>query len=111
MDLLFRIDKESVMGIHLRLVCLMFLLLLSACSLTRNDDKCVSGEDALKVANAVVEKEWPQHLRPPYPKPDLKDDGAIWEIEYGIPDGWTGGGPTFFINKETCKIEKIVAEQ
>lgn len=99
------------MGIHSRLKCLVPLLALTACSFARNDGECASGDAALKVTNTIVGKRWSYHLQPPYPKPNLKDDGAIWEVEYGAPDDSVGGGPTFFIDKQTCKVEKIVAEQ
>lgn len=74
-------------------------------------DKCASSKDALAVANAVVAKRWPEELKPPYPSPTTKDANDVWMVIYGIPEGWTGGAPTFYIDKKTCKVVQIISGQ
>lgn len=74
-------------------------------------DNCASSNDALAVANAFVAKRWPYELKPPYPSPTTKDADDVWMVIYDIPEGWTGGGQTFYIDKKTCKVIQIIAEQ
>ena len=93
------------------IVVLISLIAIAACSTVHGDGKCSSDGAALEVANAIVAQRWPYELQPPYPKPILKDTNNIWMVEYGISEGWTGGAPTFYVNKKTCKVEKIISGQ
>lgn len=95
--------------------CYKVILFLTALTPTivaaHEEDKCVSAESALAVANADVAKRWPEELEPPYPKPALKDAKDLWMVIYDLPEGYTGGAPTYFIEKKTCKIVQIISGQ
>lgn len=90
---------------------LISVMMTVGCAAESPKSDCSSGDVAITAANKFIQKRMPDELQPNYPKPILKDDGDIWEVAYGLPEGATGGAPTVFISKNSCKIVKAISGQ
>jgi hypothetical protein len=84
---------------------------MTACASATNQGTCVASKDALASSNEFIRERMPDELLPNYPRPVLTDNGDTWRVAYGLPEGATGGAPTIFIDKRTCKIVKAISGQ
>src|SRR5690348_6725271 len=86
-------------------------VVVSGCAPTPKRNECSASQSALSIANAFIAKHMPDEMQPNYPKPVVTDSGNTWEVAYGLPEGMTGGAPTVFVGKRTCKIDKAESGQ
>lgn len=96
----------------MRVASILLALSLSALPcIVSAKDKCPTSADGLGVARVWVRSHEPEELKPPYPKPVLKDAIDLWMVVYGLPEGAVGGAPTVFVEKKTCKIVQVISGQ
>jgi hypothetical protein len=92
-------------------VIVLLTLGVAACASAVDQGSCITEQGALSSANEFIKQRMPDELQPNYPRPVLTDNGNEWQVAYGLPEGTTGGAPTIFIDKKTCKVVKAISGQ
>lgn len=86
------------------------LIALMATGCDRAPSPAATKNDAVRIADDTVRTKFPEsNLR--ILKRYIRDGGDTWIVEYHVPEGYAGGGPTIEIDKSSRKVSSAWASQ
>lgn len=89
---------------------IMALAVLMATGCDKAPSREATKDDAVKIADETVRMEFPEANLSILQR-SIRDNGQTWRIEYRVPDGYAGGGPTIEIDKSSRKVVSAWASQ